>query len=163
MYIWWSNSGLDIFLLTQINVYQEVTSKRYQYSLFRVSWLFTNMSFPFSHLEKTSIFLAWNSKFLTWVGWEKRERREHFIHLHCLITITPSGEFCKNKYKLSTYRDFHTKTNPYFDNLLPRWWVSWQEEVFYEGLYAARLWQPEWCGVMFHVNIKPFCRLTLAW
>ena len=71
MYIWWSNSGLDIFLLTQINVYQEVTSKRYQYSLFRVSWLFTNMSFPFSHLEKTSIFLAWNSKFLTWVGWEK--------------------------------------------------------------------------------------------
>ena len=96
-------------------------------------------------------------------NFSKRERRERFIHLHCIITITPSGEFCKNKYKLSTYRDFHTKTNPYFDNLLPRWWVSLWEGVFYEGLYAARLWQPEWCGVMFHVNIKPFCRLTLAW
>ena len=70
MYIWWLNSGLDIFLLTQINVYLEVTLKRYQYSLFRVSWLFKYV-FPFSNLEKTSIFLAWNSKFLTWVGWEK--------------------------------------------------------------------------------------------
>ena len=102
------------------------------------------------------------------LGWlrenfSKRERRERFIHLHCIITITPWGQFCKNKYKLSTYRNFHTKTNPYFDNLLPRWWVSLWEGVFYEGLYAARLWQPEWCVVMFHVNIKPFCRLTLAW
>ena len=71
MYVRWSNSGLDIFLLAHIKVYEEVTSKRHKYSLLRVLWLSTNMRFPFSHLEKTSIFLAWNSKFLTWVGWEK--------------------------------------------------------------------------------------------
>ena len=53
--------------------------------------------FPFSHLEKTSIFLAWNSKFLTWVDAKlsKRKRREHFIHLHCVITITTVVNFAK--------------------------------------------------------------------